>query len=164
MTVDVRPYDPADDRAALWALKRAFERELGAETGGDEKARAYEEKLTPEYRERYLAWVDRCAANDPETITVAVDGDDLVGYVFVLPESHALIWDAAVLNELYLETDHRGTGVADDLLEAALACARGQDLPMDRIVLDVDPDNDRAQGLYSRHGFETWGELVMRSL
>ena len=171
---DLRPYDPETDADALYGLKTAFERGLGESTGGDQKAAVYEGKLTDAYRERWLAWVDRCVDADERCVTVAVDESDgsdgdnaaenLVGYVFVLPERLAMVWDAAVINELYVAPDHRGTGVADDLMDAAVALAGDQDLPLDRIVLDVDPKNERAKAFYDRHGFEGWGEMVARSL
>ncbi|MFB6090678.1 MAG: N-acetyltransferase family protein [Halobellus sp.] len=171
--IDVRPYDPARDDRALWGLKRGFELGIGAETGGDAKEGVYEAKLTDDYRERWLAWVARCVDEDPECVVVADvetadsgggDADPLVGYAFVLPESLSFVWDAAVLNELYVAPAYRGTGVADDLFEAALACARGQDLPLDRMVLDVDRENERARAFYERYGFEHWGEMVAREL
>ena len=169
MTPELRPYDRERDADGLYELKRAFERSLGENTGGDEKAAAYEGKLTDAYRERWLDWVDRCVAEDPRCVTVAVEetddsGSEVVGYVFVLPERTAMIWDAAVLNEIYVAPDYRGTGVADDLIDAALALAADQDLPLDRLVLDVDPANERAKGFYDRHGFERWGEMVARPL
>ena len=163
MDATLRPYDAETDRAALWALKRAFETELGA-AGGDEKATAYDAKLTDDYRERWLAWVDRCVAGDPRCVTVAERDDGLVGYVFLLPERLAFVWDAAVVNELYVAPERRGTGVADDLLAAAIDVAREQDLPLDRVLLDIDPENDRARAFYDRHGFEPWGEIVAREL
>lgn len=184
-SVTLRSYDPDDDadRAALWALKRAFETHLG-DAGDGEKAATYDAKLSDDYRERWLAWVDRCVADDPDCVIVAaVTGEspgaveatdldrgpdgaagDLVGYVFVLPERLAFVWDAAVVNELYLEPAHRGSGVADDLLTAAIEVARRQDLPLDRLLLDVDPANARAAAFYERHGFEPWGEIVARPL
>ncbi len=161
---ELRPYDRDCDAATLWNLKAAFERELGGETGDAEKRAAYEGKLTDDYRDRYLDWVDRCTADEPRCVTVAADGDDLVGYVFVLPERLAMVWDAAVLNEVYVRPDRRGTGVADDLLGAATDLAGAQSLPLDRLVLDVDPDNDRAVDFYERHGFEPWGEMLALSL
>jgi len=174
MTAEIRPYDPETDADALYELKAAFERGLGESTGGEGKAAAYEGKLTDGYRERWLAWVDRCVADDERCVTVAVDeggedfdengDDDLVGYVFVLPERLAMVWDAAVVNELYVAPEHRGTGVADDLMAAAVALAGDQDLPLDRLVLDVDPANERAKAFYDRHGFESWGEMVARPL
>lgn len=166
------------DESELWRLKRAFELELGAGTGGDDKAAAYADKLTPRYRKRWLAWVRRCIAEDPGCVVVAdagengaTGGDDaggtpagLVGYAFVLPESLAFVWDAAVLNEIYVADGRRGTGVADALLDAATEHARAQDLPLDRLLLDVDPENDRARAFYRRHGFEPWGEVVATEL
>jgi ribosomal protein S18 acetylase RimI-like enzyme len=161
----IRPYHRDTDADALWDLKRAFERSLGSGTGDDEKTERYAGKLTGDYREGYLSWVDRCAERNEQCVQVAVDdGGGLAGYVFVLPEAHAYLRDAAVLNEIYVREGVRGTGVADDLIEAAIAVAGDQDLPLDRIVLDVDRENDRARAFYARHGFEHWGEMVAREL
>lgn len=165
--VTLRPYDRDDDRAALWTQKKAFETDLGA--AGDEAKRAtYEDKLTGDYRQAWLAWVDRCTVADPRCVTVAEDesapSEHLVGYVFLLPERLTFIWDAAVVNELYVDPAYRGTGVADDLLDAAVDVAREQALPLDRMLLDVDPENERAYAFYERHGFEPWGDIVARPL
>ena len=163
----LRPHDSDDeaDRSALWALKTAFETDLAAGAGGDEKAARYDAKLTDDYRRRWLTWVDRCVADDRRCVTVAEgDADGAVGYVFVLPERLSFVWDAAVVNELYVDPEHRDTGVADALLESAVALARDQDLPLDRLLLDVDPENERAYAFYERFGFELWGEIVAREL
>lgn len=183
--IEVRPYDPERDPRALWELKRGFELGLGSGTGGDDKRAQYEEKLTEDYGERYLDWVFWCAKHDPRCVTVAEvkdeaesadegrDGDErnetgddptIAGYVFVLPQQLAMIWDAAVLNEIFVRPEHRGSGVADDLMAAAVAVAEDQNLPLDRLVLDVDRENDRAKAFYDRHGFEHWGEMVARKL
>ena len=186
--VVVDSYLPERDRTGLWACKRRFETELGTGTGDETKAERYEGKLTERYRRRYFDWVDRCCAETSRSVQVAIengtdreeesprvrasgrDGHDegaestVVGYVFVLPESLSMIWDAAVLNEIYVAPSHRGIGLADDLMEAALSVAREQSLPLDRIVLDVDPDNERAVGYYERHGFEPWGQMIAREL
>ena len=191
-SVELRPYDPDRDPRDLWDLKRAFELGLGSGTGGDDKQAVYEEKLTDDYGERYLDWVFWCTKHDPRCVTVAeVTGDDgdsqtntesesnprdsrdtestaedpaLAGYVFVLPQQLAMIWDAAGWNELYVRPEYRGTGLADDLMDAAVELAEEQDLPLDRLVLDVDRENDRAQAFYDRHGFEHWGEMIARKL
>lgn len=157
----IRPYRPAD-ADALWGLKRAFETGLGA-AGDESKADAYDAKLTDDYRARWLAWVDRCVA-DEDCLFVAEADDELVGYLFLLPERLAFVWDAAVVNEVYVDPDHRGTGLADDLFERGLAHAREQALPLDRVVLDVDRENERARAFYERHGFTHWGEMVARDL
>ena len=168
--MDVRPYDSRRDEEALWELKRQFELELGGGTGDDGKQERYEAKLDASYHERYLSWVKRCVADDPRCVTVAEPaaerGDEtaLAGYVFVLPERLSMIWDAAVLNEIYVREAHRGTGVADRLMDAAVELAGEQDLPLDRLVLDVDRENERAQAFYERHGFSHWGEMVAREL
>ncbi|WP_435144296.1 GNAT family N-acetyltransferase [Halobaculum sp. P14] len=161
--VTVRPYRDGD-AAALWDLKCGFETGLGAGTGGDEKAAQYEAKLTDDYRRRWLDWVGRCVDENGGCVAVADDGDSLVGYVFVLPESLSFVWDAAVLNEIFVAPDARGTGVADALLASALGTARAQDLPLDRMVLDVDRENERAAAFYERFGFTHWGEMVARPL
>jgi GNAT superfamily N-acetyltransferase len=158
----IRPYDAATDRNDLWTLKEAFERELGA-GGGTEKERTYDAKLDSDYRERYLGWVDRCVT-EGECMFVAEVGNGLEGYVFLLPASLAMIWDAAVVNEVYVQPTYRGTGLSDALFAAALDHARGQDLPLDRVVLDVDEENGRARAFYARHGFEGWAEMVAREL
>jgi ribosomal protein S18 acetylase RimI-like enzyme len=162
----VRPYDAARDADDLWALKRGFETGLGEGTGSDEKREVYEAKLTDDYRARWLDWVARCVDERERCVQVAERGDEagLAGYVFVLPESLSFVWDAAVLNEIFVRPEHRGDGVGDDLMDAALAVAREQDLPLGRMVLDVDRENDRAQAFYERYGFEHWGEMVARDL
>jgi len=195
-TVRLRPYDPdrEGDPAALWACKRAFERELGGvdgdqggrddgvdgddrddTTGGVEKADAYDAKLTAAYRERYLAWVERCVADEP-VVWLALSGaaeganegaeqaEETLGYAFLLPERLAMVWDGAVLNELYVRPLARGSGVADALLGAVVERAREQSLPMDRLLLDVDPSNERARAFYRRHDFRPWGETIARKL
>ncbi|AKH98195.1 GNAT family N-acetyltransferase [Halanaeroarchaeum sulfurireducens] len=159
----VRAYEPSDAED-LWTLKRAFERGLGAGTGNEEKEAVYEAKLDESYREEYLDWVGRCITEDRRSVQVGERDDELVGYVFVLPESLAYIWDAAVLNEVYVDPAYRGTDLGDALMEGALAYARDMDLPLDRMVLDVDRENDRAQAFYERWGFEHWGEMVGRDL
>ena len=157
----IRPYEPSDDDA-LWRLKRAFETAMG-DTDDEAKAAAYDGKLTDDYREDWLAWVRRCT-DDEDCLFVAEGDGDLVGYLFLLPERLAFVWDAAVLNEVFVAPDHRGTGVADDLMERGLAHAREQSLPLDRLVLDVDGQNERAKGFYDRYGFTRWGEMVARDL
>jgi ribosomal protein S18 acetylase RimI-like enzyme len=161
----VRAYDPDTDRAALWELKRRFERELGA-GGGPEKSATYEAKLDDDYRDRYLDWVDRCVRDEDCVFVADARGDEdaLGGYVFVLPERLAMVWDAAVVNEVYVRVGRRGSGLADALFERGLQHARDQSLPMDRVVLDVDRENRRARAFYDRHGFDHWAEMVAREL
>lgn len=160
----IRTYRPESDAEALWTLKQQFELGLGEHTGEGDKKTAYRSKIDDAYRQRYLEWAAECVAGDEDCIVLAEFDDEVVGYAFVLPEHLAMIWDAAVLNELFVTESHRGTDVADALMEAVLAIAEDQTLPMDRIVLDVDPENARARAFYERHGFEPWGDMVARPL
>lgn len=162
--MDIRPFELPADADSLWALKAAFERELGSTPDGTETHPAYERKLTPAYRERYFEWVDRCLDENDECVLVAVADGVLNGYVFVLPESLAMIWDAAVINELFVSSENRATGLADQLMTAAIDVAKSQSLPMDRLVLDVSHENQRARNFYARHGFEEWSGMMARSL
>jgi ribosomal protein S18 acetylase RimI-like enzyme len=75
-----------------------------------------------------------------------------------------MVWDAAVVNEVYVRVGRRGSGLADALFERGLQHARDQSLPMDRVVLDVDRENRRARAFYDRHGFDHWAEMVAREL
>lgn len=159
----IRRYRPESDAEALWTLKKQFELGLGATTGTEDKETAYRAKIDDEYRDRYLEWAAECVHTE-DCIVLAEMDESVVGYAFVLPEDLAMIWDAAVLNELFVAESHRGTDVASGLMEAVLAIAENQSLPMDRIVLDVDPENARARAFYERHGFEPWGEMVAREL
>ena len=163
--VSLRPYDPdsADDRRTLWRFKTAFETEIGGETGGAEKSAVYRAKLTDEYKRRWFEWVRRCVEDDGRCVSLA-GGEDAIGYVFVLPERLSFIWDAAVLNELYVVPEARDGDAADALLKGAVELAREQDLPLDRLLLDVDEANERARQFYERHGFEPCGGVVAREL
>ena len=159
----IRRYRPQEDHDALWRLKEQFELELGTTTGGSEKETTYRSKLDEAYRERYLRWADECVSEE-DCIVLVERAEEPVSYAFVLPERYAMIWDAAVLNELFVEKSHRGTDVVDDLMEAVLEIAEGQDLPLNRLVLDVDRRNDRARAFYDRYGFDHWGEMIVRDL
>lgn len=161
-----RSYDPdaEADRRTLWGLKTAFETELGETADDERKAAKYDAKLTDRYRSRWLSWVDRCVEDDERCLLFAEEDGGAIGYIFILPERLAFIWDSAVVNELYVVETRRGDGVADELLERATEIAAEQELPLDRLLLDVDPDNSRARRFYERHGFEPWGEIVAKEL
>lgn len=159
----IRTYQPDCDSEILWKLKQKFERELGDATGGPEKMSQYEAKLDDAYRDRYLQWAADCVAREDCIILAEVD-NEVVGYAFVLPERFAMIWDAAVLNELFVISDQRGTVVGSSLMDTVIEIASAQELPLDRLVLDVDATNKRAKAFYERYGFEHWGEMVARQL
>jgi ribosomal protein S18 acetylase RimI-like enzyme len=66
--------------------------------------------------------------------------------------------DRLVVCELYVVPDHRGTGLADDLLASAAERARTEGCP--EVALHVDVDNHRARSYYEKRGFEPAKEAL----
>jgi ribosomal protein S18 acetylase RimI-like enzyme len=60
-----------------------------------------------------------------------------------------------VLRQLYLDEEAKGTGLAQALMEAALAEARARGVK--ELYLTVWVDNHRARRFYERYGFEEVG-------
>ena len=57
---------------------------------------------------------------------------------------------------MYVRAAHRGKGVADALIEAALAAAADE---IEQMVLTVNAENKGAIALYERHGFRAYGRI-----
>jgi ribosomal protein S18 acetylase RimI-like enzyme len=68
--------------------------------------------------------------------------------------------DRLVVGDLYVSPAHRGTGLADRLLERAIADAREQDCG--ELRLDVAVDNERAMAFYEKQGFEPYRKQLTR--
>lgn len=64
--------------------------------------------------------------------------------------------DALELHRLYVDRDAKGSGVAQTLMDDALAWARGKGAKV--MYLSVWENNARAQAFYKRYGFEHVGE------
>jgi ribosomal protein S18 acetylase RimI-like enzyme len=64
--------------------------------------------------------------------------------------------DALELHRLYVDADTKGAGVAQALMDDALAWARGKGARV--MYLSVWENNARAQAFYKRYGFEHVGE------
>ncbi len=81
---------------------------------------------------------------------LAEEGDEVVGYAGLCAYDHE-----AYVQTIGVRTDRWGQGLGTRLLEALLreAARRGND----EIVLEVRADNDRAQRLYRRYGFDAVG-------
>ncbi|MCC3772690.1 GNAT family N-acetyltransferase [Streptomyces sp. UNOC14_S4] len=89
------------------------------------------------------------------TILVEVPGDDSVfGGGPVVPQTH--------LVGVFLRPEHRGTGLAEALLQAALDWSWSLGDPrVERVRLHVHERNVRAEGLYRKLGFERTGVTVL---
>jgi ribosomal protein S18 acetylase RimI-like enzyme len=70
--------------------------------------------------------------------------------------------DRLVVGELYVAPAHRGTGLADRLMERATADARERGCG--ELRLDVDVDNERALAFYEKQGFEPYRKQLTRSV
>jgi len=78
--------------------------------------------------------------------TVAVVRGEVAGFVMVVADE---------VEQVYVARDHRGSGVADVLLDAAEQQIRDAGQP--RAWLAVVPGNDRALRFYKRHGWSDTG-------
>ncbi|WP_426593753.1 GNAT family N-acetyltransferase [Cellulomonas sp. McL0617] len=111
-------------------------------------------------------WQARAAGSaqgDHAAQLVAVDGDAWVGTVTVLvqragtQDHHGRLIERnrTLLVGVYVRPSHRGAGVIDDLLDAAVDWCREHGFTT--LTLDVHRDNPRAQGAYRRAGFARSG-------
>jgi diamine N-acetyltransferase len=91
---------------------------------------------------------------------VAQDGETLVGYCKLGFDSSLPVdlpgRTVVELKQLYLQATHFGLGVADTLMQWAIAQAKSHGA--DDLVLSVYSENPRAQRFYQRYGFVQVGE------
>jgi RimJ/RimL family protein N-acetyltransferase len=88
-------------------------------------------------------------------------GTDLVGNVGLLVQPRLKQRHKGLIIGVYVAPAHRGTGLAQQLLEATIAAARQADLSL--LQLAVTVGNEPARRLYLRLGFQTYG-LEQRAL
>ncbi|WP_213545065.1 GNAT family N-acetyltransferase [Vannielia litorea] len=81
----------------------------------------------------------------------AFSGGELVGILLYMREVGVKIGHRAFLMSVYVQPAHRGTGLASDLLGAALGLARESGVA--QLELYVSSAAPRAQAFYARHGF-----------
>lgn len=101
--------------------------------------------------------------SDPDfTIRLALDGDEIVGYVKMGPVTFPGEWrpDAIELYQFYVLGAWHGQGVAQDLMAWALDFARGHGAR--EVILSVYVDNFRAHRFYEKYGFEDIGRIAFR--
>lgn len=96
------------------------------------------------------SFVDRAPGLVPDT-TVAVDGGRVVGFVTVHGD---------LVDQLYVDADARGRGVAAALLRHAATAAQADGLT--ELWLAVAPGNVRARRFYERQGWLDAGPLDHR--
>ncbi|WP_411122994.1 GNAT family N-acetyltransferase [Streptomyces sp. x-19] len=95
-------------------------------------------------------WRERLARRNQ---FVAQDGDRTYGLIGIVPVEAG----RAELVSMWVHPDGRGRGVGDLLVRAALQWAKDHGCP--RVELWVAEENDRAERLYARHGFQRTGRV-----
>lgn len=96
-------------------------------------------------------------------ILVAREGNEALGMVNLLfTVSTALGAKVALLDDLVVKPERRGTGIGTRLLDRAIAFACEQ--ACRRITLNTDPSNESARRIYQKHGFVTSNMIPMRLL
>jgi len=93
--------------------------------------------------------------NDPDSIVLVAEHDgEVVGYVYaaVEPPSWKELRDrAGYIHDVLVAEGHRRSGIAEALMNAAIAWLRTRDVP--RVVLGTASQNETAQRLFRRLGF-----------
>ncbi len=84
-------------------------------------------------------------------------GGELVGLLAFSRESSKKLAHTGTIGAMYVREAARGQGLADALIEAALAHAAGA---VEQVMLTVNAENARAIKLYERHGFRPTGRAL----
>jgi ribosomal protein S18 acetylase RimI-like enzyme len=145
-------------QAADWRLLREVRLEMLSDT-----PMAYVESLAAARRQTESQWQERAAtmSGDSSITLVADDGMDgspisgLMRVVIKQPQDPSQARQAMLIS-VYVAREHRGRGLADQLLGEACSVA-GAELGAGVIELGVHEDNARAKAFYARHGFEATG-------
>jgi ribosomal protein S18 acetylase RimI-like enzyme len=98
-------------------------------------------------RDRYRRGWSRVLAGEWGAVFVALDGEVVIGYIGIHPHDEYGHTIGMLVDEA-----HRGRGIGEALLRAALDWARERRLP--DVSLLVFPHNERAIKLYRKLGFE----------
>ncbi len=179
--MEIRRLPPRDDdalrryAAELWL---PYTRELATTVDAHDLADWSDERFVAENieftRNRLgndgnRGWVAATAPADADADPAAADltdpALDLVGLLLTSVDACPDPFDRPdrlVVGELYVAPARRGTGLADRLLERAIADAREQDCG--QLRLDVDVDNERALDFYKSAGFEPYRKRLVRSV
>jgi ribosomal protein S18 acetylase RimI-like enzyme len=108
--------------------------------------------------EKYCPPIIAAELADAQTrYRLALRGDAIVGYCKMgAVDMDVDATEAVELHRLYVNAGAKGSGVAQALMDEALAWARGRGAKA--MYLSVWENNARAQAFYRRYGFEHIGE------
>jgi GNAT superfamily N-acetyltransferase len=102
-----------------------------------------------EVERRAEQW-ERIRVRNPGSVYVALVDDEVIGFSCASPSRDESPVTPTELNALYVRAAWYGTGVAHDLIRAAVP----PDIPCSLWVFEKNP---RAQTFYRKHGFELDG-------
>jgi ribosomal protein S18 acetylase RimI-like enzyme len=109
---------------------------------------------TGQTRAAYAGFLGTQIDQPDATVLVAEDKDAVVGYAYVAIEGYdymLLRGPAGILHDIIVSPEHRGRGVGQLLLDAALDYVRAHGIG--RIVLSTAAQNEAAQRLFTKAGF-----------
>ena len=107
------------------------------------------------YRSRFRrGWTER------EAQVLALDGDRVVGHLYVQREEHPATRHVATLG-VAVSASHRGHGIGSTLMSECIRWARG--VGVEKVLLSVYPHNTAAIALYRKFGFVEEGRLARQS-
>ncbi|MGB3614774.1 MAG: GNAT family N-acetyltransferase [Elainellaceae cyanobacterium] len=105
---------------------------------------------------------DRLKTGD-SVIFLALNGETALGFTQLYPSFSSVamqpIW---ILNDLYVEAQHRSQGVASALMDAAETYARQTGAV--RVALSTQTSNSAAQALYQSRGYQQDAEFYHYAL
>jgi L-amino acid N-acyltransferase YncA len=139
--LDIRPAVIADAEAICRIYNQGIE---------DRQATLETTLRTPDERR---AWLAGRAPRHP--VLVAARGEAVVGWASLNPFNPRACYDHVGDFSLYVEREHRGTGIGRRLLDKLIETARG--LGYHKLVLAAFPYNAAGCALYARCGFRTLG-------
>jgi len=136
--IEVRADDGSEsDREALRAMYEAF----------DPADRA--QGIPPSRPSQLEDWLDRILEEGCYNV-FALDGDDVVGHVTLVPENGT---ESPYELAIFVLQSHQGAGIGTALIETALGYGAEQGIT--KVWLTVERWNRAAVGLYEKIGFET---------
>ena len=110
----------------------------------------------PNVEEGYGRWLVKQAEDANGNVLVAERASRVVGYLYARFEANdwnALLGPHAALHDLFVDPAERGGGLATRLLEDFRAECKERKVP--RIVLHTAVQNEGAQRLFRKFGFES---------
>ena len=132
-----------------------FAREMAELDSYNDLAEPYD-GLSAEARADAIAYRREQSRDDDHAIFVADCDGEIAGYVHVTDSETPKVFargTEANISEVYVAPDHRGEGIAGELMDRAEAWAADRDC--EYVTLSVNADNETARKVYESRGYAT---------